>query len=856
MLRFELKKLWRRKQFLILTLIVIACIATIFFRNYWSQDDIVDQAFQSMSPHSMSVAEIENTYRNEMMFHSDDDNLDEAFIAEHDNAQLMSDKLSQWQETIRNREWDQIPEAEMAFIQTVLKHNEYGETYEGYGDDELEQSIKRNEILLEHSLPYEHELYSLSTTNFMKVVFIFLLSVPGLAILIFLLGDLLVTEKERSTIRTLATQPIPKWRLILGKFAGQLSAVVFTLVIIILASFMIPLLFCGQMGSFSYPQLIHDSDGFEFISIGRYLLLYMILFLGAASVAFSLVLLFSTLFKDRLIVLFSALITLFGGVYVTNQFTVLQSVSNPFLYFNFQSFIEEQGQLSHPLFLAIPYVIALLILLITTILQKQKHSEEKGKSDLLPFDKGLVSKKESLFSTISMFEWRKLKREGQVKRFTIIILLLIIGGYAVITLSTHQLREQYIARTEQSISNANEQISNDKQIIENSEEVLDELDKRESSLTGDEEMLKEIAEGEVLGYSESLSRRLGELERTENELGAYKQGNWMPVYESWQEELAKWWKDPLYESNYPTEKSGGGLSDITFQASTEKIEWMMEHELQPVHNSYFLPYTWTIHDKFISPMDQLKWYQDLRKIDNTGLFYVYTLFTTPSYLILMGLLVFLLGIGMTAEKGVKRTLTFLTTQPVRISGIYLSKTWISMLLAISIAVGSLFMMVLTGIIGNRFGDWKFPVLHYDPVRLVEAENYTGFLADEGGFHFMYMGKFLLETGALFLMGLLFLIAISHFFSLFFKHSMSSLFATFIVAVSGYAVSAFTPLSSIAHWSPFTYLNVGKIANGELAIVLENEEVTTISGVVALLVGTVILIGIGLVYARSRWMKVT
>ena len=76
-----------------------------------------------------------------------------------------------------------------------------------------------------------------------------------------------------NTIRTLSTQPITKWRLLFGKFTSQLSAVVFALFVIILACFTIPLLFGGQMGSFSYPQLVHLADGFEFITTGRYLFL-------------------------------------------------------------------------------------------------------------------------------------------------------------------------------------------------------------------------------------------------------------------------------------------------------------------------------------------------------------------------------------------------------------------------------------------------------------------------------------------------------------------------------------------------------------------------------------------------------
>ena len=88
--------------------------------------------------------------------------------------------------------------------------------------------------------------------------------------------------------------------------------------------------------------------------------------------------------------------------------------------------------------------------------RKLKHTAEKGKKDMLPFKKGAISKTTNRFFLVSTFEWRKYKREGVVKRFVIIILLLTIGGYAFIAFSTNQLREQYISNTHGIISFYNE----------------------------------------------------------------------------------------------------------------------------------------------------------------------------------------------------------------------------------------------------------------------------------------------------------------------------------------------------------------------------------------------------------------
>lgn len=846
--------MWRRKQFLMLALIAVTCVMVLFLRNFWAQDEIVNRAFQSMASHSQSVYKVENQFREEMMLRSEDATSDKAFMNAFDNSSKMSTEFGKWQEAMRNKKWDSVPESEMALIQTIFNHIGWGGSYDGYAEDGLHQSFEKNKILLELSLPYEDDLYSISPPNFTKIVFTYIVSIPTLALLVVLLGDQLVIEKERNTIRTLSTQPIRKRQLLFCKFMSQLSAVVFTLIVIIIACFVIPLFFGVQQGSFSYPQLIHWTDGFDFITIGHYLLLHSLLFVGMASLLCSFILFYSTFVKDRLSVIVFTLLTLFGGLLLTNQFSALQSVLNPFYYLRFQELIEQPNLLENSLWMAVPYLYALLIVIVSSTVLKMKDTMEKGKKDMRPFKKGAVLKTmHPLFYALT-FEWRKFKREGVVKQFVVIILIFIVGGYTFIAITTNQLHEQYISSKNASISFQQEMIDELEQYIKSNEVIVDRLESKELELTSSEDMQKVVAQSMVVGYGDAVSKALDDIGETQKELVAYEQSDWKTIHESWVREIRLWWKDPRYISNVPTER--GGLSDFTFMASVQEKDWMIEHDLATIHNSNTdRLYTWTIYDKFISPLEQLKWNQDIRKVDKTGLFYIYTFFTTYSYLILTGLLVLLFGAGMTAEKGVKRTLTFLQTQPLTKSAVFFGKTSISILLAVGIALVSIVCMVLLGTVSDRFGDWKFPVLYYDSPSVVDSENYTGFLAQEGGFHFIYMGNFLLETGALFLAGLVFLIALSLVASLFFNNTMAALMTTLIVAVGGYVASGLPVFASIAHWSPFTYLNVGKIANGEMAIVLGNESVSTMPGLMALLIGALLLVGVGTLWFRSKWMKV-
>src|SRR5699024_1494913 len=345
MFRFELKKLWRRKQFLIIFLFVIVTVTALFYRNYWMKEEITDDLRLALIPHVNSVFSLGEEYEEEMYFRSEAGILDEAFIDEFDQVKRMSEEVKYLRRTIDNQKWDHIPEVEMLFLESVQEYLEFGGEYREFTNEELAQKMEYNSILLEHSLPYEHDLYSISTTNFIKVAFKQLLSVQGLLVLVFLFGILLVMEKEDQTIRTLVTQPISKSRLILGKFFGQMGTVIFSIILITIVSYFIPLFLGGYKGSFLYPQVITYEDGFTHISLGHYLLLYTLVFVGVAAFVFSVNLLLSTLFHDRLTVLFLSLTTIIGGIYVTNQFQAIQVKGNPFSYFAIDSIIENQEQL-------------------------------------------------------------------------------------------------------------------------------------------------------------------------------------------------------------------------------------------------------------------------------------------------------------------------------------------------------------------------------------------------------------------------------------------------------------------------------------------------------------------------------
>ena len=91
-------------------------------------------------------------------------------------------------------------------------------------------------------------------------------------------------------------------------------------------------------------------------------------------------------------------------------------------------------------------------------------------------------------------------------------------------------------------------------------------------------------------------------------------------------------------------------------------------------------------------------------------------------------------------------------------------------------------------------------------------------------------------------GLLFLIVFSHVLALFIPQTFGVFATLTIVSGAGFVFSE--KLGSFAQFSPFTYLDIGRIVNGEVATVLNNPSVTVWSGCLVLLGLTAVLVVIG------------
>ena len=427
-----------------------------------------------------------------------------------------------------------------------------------------------------------------------------------------------------------------------------------------------------------------------------------------------------------------------------------------------------------------------------------------------PFKGGKTKQPRPLWNVI-VFEWRKARRNGLLKQLYVILTLAVILGYFTIAEQTHQKEIVYMDTLHES-----------KELYE--KVWIPDLERM-------------VASGDEFGkeYHEKLLRYEREtLEKNKAAIIAFENQDWISFYDYQNHVILQ--KDSLIE----IERSVGGwsewkdpLSKFTYDVSVAEKNWLKDKNIQPVLSGEYLL---TIHDNWqdFQDLQKIRVEENIR-IDNSGLYSLYIYFDKYFYFIPLMLFLFLLGAGFANEKGKKKTLQLLKTQPVAEKKIFLGKGIYASTTALISSVGLFAFVILVATVFNRFGDWHYPILRYDSRNFVDAINfeYDGIRTIDGAGHFISLGNYLMESIGLFLCVSLFLISLSIFLSLFFKSQFGLFMTTILIGVIGYVGSRELLIDS-AHLSPFTYFDISKITNGEVSALVNNPSITAQSGYLVLL----------------------
>ncbi|MFS0690904.1 ABC transporter permease subunit [Sporosarcina sp. 179-K 8C2 HS] len=831
-IRFEIKKFLRQKKLFALFVITLLMTAGLYIQNVNEPSKFQERALEKIEPY---IEEADNLYQilnniNRTV------GFDEKQEKQFEHVNLMATALFHWESAIYNEKWEAIPSIEQDFLMHMHLFESYENSFVSLRDTEREITMQRNEWMLTRNLAYEDEDFPVTPALFLKESATVLFGVVGIGLVILLFGNIVVTEKEHQTWLTVRTQPIAKFRLIAGKYISVCLMTILFIVIGISASLIISIIHSGLPVLFEYPTVVTLDNTVSILSTGQYITRTILLFVLASIFALSLTFFMGVFVRNSFTLYMLTGFVLLIGSFATFNYNILNGAWNPLRLLLFSQFLEKIPEPSDWWTLLFVVGWSLLLLVGAIFMPERVFTLLQTSENKSPFAYGNIKMRLPSVLRVSLFEWRKMRRNPLFTSVATVLVLLLTVDYIFITHQTGLKEKEY---------------------LQDKQEVIDDLELftgsylqyQVESFEDDKKKAEEKGDETLIGYyndPKSLEFLEGRLEDIRNEVAThveamadYQQKEWVPFYK-YQLALNEKWRDRGIVSDY--------FSPFTYAVSIAEKKWLLERNLRPVLSAEFTP---TIFDNYGDKEFEKYIHDKHKKVENSGLFSLYLNFTDKFYIIPGIVLLFLVGMGFASERGKRPTLQLLLTQPVRKRDLFLGKVFTNSIIGIVGCVALFGLLALIGTLVNRFGDWAYPVLHYD--RKWRDDSLSIFKEDSSvidGFHFIPLGNYLLETMGLLLLVLWFSIVLSIFLSQFIRSKAGVIGAVVVIGVVGY-VGSHKLLGNLLHLSPFTYFDVARITNGEIAVLAENYQITGMTGSLVLLVSIAFLIGIGWLIASRR-----
>lgn len=731
--------------------------------------------------------------------------------------------------------WDQIPKLKDTFLKNLVEFEKYGGQYVELEGLEREIEIRKNDALLEKNLPYELEKNPTSPHLVLKQVSTVFAGPIGVILLLFFLGTTLIREKEQKTLLALKTQPISQK----GLYGAKLMSIfVFSgvyLILVFLVGIFLPWLIGDHSLRLDYPQVVFKGDEVVAVSTLTYVLRVFALFMCGLIFAYSLVMFVSLRMKNTFNTLLLTFLILAGGFGLTNLVPMLEHPLNPFYLLMVNENLSAQAPgLKDGLYLLVSLGYSFLFYFLSRILPEKELSILDFSHTRRPFRGGKAGGRKSVLTSLMVFEGRKEIRKGNYRLVLAILIPLLIFSYFNILEEAREKKEGYLrelARTDFSSK------------IEEYEEVIRTY--RSYMENSDDGMLSFYAY-EIGELNEKINFLRDWEEKAKTAVQEYREGNYRTLieYQLFENEVNR--GDYEKVSGIDNLKYYGGYN---IDVSIAEKKWMIEHDVEPIFSGAY-HITMIRSDQFNdSPYSQIEVERN-RKVDGSALYSLYLLFQEHAYFLPLLFLVFMLGTGLAGERGKQPTIRFLRTQPISDRAILFGKFVHSALWSILLTILLVGIVVLLGTIFDRFGDWNYPVLHHDGVTEINLEDYKGTFSYHYGYQLLPLGKALLQTISLLILVILFVLAFTQFLSLLFRNTFVVYVVSGLVFICGYVLATkFFP--HISQWTPFPYLNVSQVVNGELSTMLDQPYLDFYGGIRVILAAIVATMVLSFVAARRR-----
>ncbi|WP_107838721.1 ABC transporter permease subunit [Metasolibacillus meyeri] len=427
------------------------------------------------------------------------------------------------------------------------------------------------------------------------------------------------------------------------------------------------------------------------------------------------------------------------------------------------------------------------------------------------------------------FEHLKKKRKGHIL-FTFLLLFGIIGGtVAVVNQQFQAMPMKALKAIEGFQSFAVENRTHWKMLEEDFE-----LEIEMQQQSGEE--IESPEENPHIAMVEQLNYICNMLEILKGEIHA--------------EDFPEKFRELLKSLEAPTYKDlDGSLWNVTIMASEEQRYILEEKGIKE----------WSLGNHWVSNFNELNktfhndevvnLYQDRNmKYGNSGLFSIYKYLDWNIMQCVLAVFVLLLWATMADERQPNPSINFLTTKPIRVTSIYLTKWLYNLAIAYSLLLISAIFIFLVSVVIGGLGEAEYPILVYATHRLHDDYFYS--IIDDASFYFENLSTLILKSSLLIFAQIFFLNSLFSLIGKWMKNHYVTIVLTIIVVVVGYFLASHYIAMDGMYINPFVYFDTWHVVDGWKSILARDSKVNVFNGTMILLISGSLLFCIGLLGKRK------
>lgn len=375
---FEFKKfLSKRKNWVAIGACIILFI--VFISLSFKLDIVLSQnELESIDLRIESIDESSIDIKNEMKKYPNNDKLkliDSQYMQEVELLKAMK-------EAYISKEFSEVLEYKIKVDKLLIDSIEGGSVIAPIGIPELEDNIRFNSILLDKGIDPINTGTSMEGYNFIKLILSNPMSLIIIILIITISADIVSSEFNDNTYKLLFTQPIKKRNILISKLIANILINITTIFAIILISFIV--LGCiNGFGSIQYPTEFYSNGIIEYIEIGKFLALDILLFSMVVLFISSLTMLISSFSKSNSNSLALSIIVTISAYMISNKgYLNKMAHLNPFIYIDTSNVLQGvQGRVIDNVNINFEYGIVIMLLYTTILIISNIYFLGKKKSN-------------------------------------------------------------------------------------------------------------------------------------------------------------------------------------------------------------------------------------------------------------------------------------------------------------------------------------------------------------------------------------------------------------------------------------------------------------------------------------------